>query len=585
MKEASAIDASTQAQAPLMPERRTKSTLKDRQAVPHPGVGDEVEAGAKNNQGVGKQKGTNSEAVRSPKPRVQPIAKNKVGAEIQNETAGSFEDPPMEKNRAKKKPGFEKEKIPSLIKLSRILLEEDHVAELAKPKVDGTGNEKAKQQQAKRAKGRGSLVKPTEKVQVPQEVKKPKCKDTSAAPNLIKASEQPVKRKLPLQAATLGSPSKHAKVKSSGPLKFADSLLPPQPYVELYIDGKLMRMCGADPACPTRVGERVGGVLLNLVPKSLIGDKIRTQECFQEVDWKYEVNCKAVERRAIIRALECWDYINKRHVRCNKDDFVQNFVASRMRKADAMQELQKDAIIKKIQQGYERHWRVQVGYVSSEDEDTAKDSSNQLEEYEKQGPAKLTVKVKKEERESDLVKIYDSSDEEEAKQDQEEAEHEGGEEKSEKEEEKSICEEGEEEEDEGGDEEGADDEEEGGDKPEEEGREGDKDYQDGSDGEKTDEGDGSTGDDEDSKDDGEGSGDDGKGGEEGDCAKSTDGSDEGDRIGAKVEEAKASSDKESTPEPSGGGGTPEGAVALASMKGSCTLGLCFTSMDTLLYVS
>ncbi|MCO5587990.1 hypothetical protein L7F22_041943, partial [Adiantum nelumboides] len=40
--------------------------------------------------------------------------------------------------------GSEKEKIPSLIELSRILLEEDRVAELPKPKVDGTGNEKAK---------------------------------------------------------------------------------------------------------------------------------------------------------------------------------------------------------------------------------------------------------------------------------------------------------------------------------------------------------------------------------------------------------------------------------------------------------
>ncbi|MCO5600519.1 hypothetical protein L7F22_054632 [Adiantum nelumboides] len=226
---------------------------------------DEVQLNSLIEQGAGKQKGTTSEVVRSPKPRVWPIAKKKVvpptekkkaekkqglgkgkekavfvgsqkpyenllaqktqDAEMQKETAGSSEGPCMEKKKAKKKPDFEKpkvtamsseavgsqithenfavekmqkEKIPSLIELSRMLLQEDHATELPKPKVDGTGDEKAKQQQAKRAKGKGSLVKPMEKVQVPKEVKKPKRKDASAAPNLIKASEQPMKRKLPL---------------------------------------------------------------------------------------------------------------------------------------------------------------------------------------------------------------------------------------------------------------------------------------------------------------------------------------------------------------------------------------------------
>ncbi|MCO5595691.1 hypothetical protein L7F22_049736 [Adiantum nelumboides] len=286
-------------------------------------------------------------------------------------------------------------------------------AELPKPNVDGTGNEKAKQQQAKKTKGKGSLVKPTEKVQVPKEVKKPKGKDTSAALNLSKASEQPVKKKLPLQAATLGSPSKRAKVGSSCP-----------PYIKLYIDGKLVQMCRADPACPSQ------------------NTKMENLHCVQR--------------------------------------------------------------------------RVRVGYVSIKDEDTVEDFSDQLEEYEKRGPAKPTVKVKKEEKESDLVEIYDSSDEEEVHEDQEEAEDEGGEEESGEKEEKSICEEGEEDDDEGGDEEGGDeegvdDEEEGGEKAKEEGRESDEDNEDGSDGEKTDEGHGSTGDDEDSKDDGKGSGDDGNG--------------------------------------------------------------------------
>ncbi|MCO5553805.1 hypothetical protein L7F22_007331 [Adiantum nelumboides] len=229
-------------------------------------------------------------------------------------------------------------------------------------------NEKAKQQQAKRAKEKGSLVKPTEKVQVPKEVKKPKRKDASAVPNLSKASEQPMKRKLPLQAATLGSLSKHAKVESSGP-------------------------------------------------------------------------------------------------------------------------------------------------------------------YERRRPAKLTKKVKKEEKESNLVEIYDSSDKEEAKQNQEEAEDEGEEEESGEEGEKSICEEGEEEEDEGRDEEGTDNEEEEGAKAKEEGRESD----DGSDGEKTDEGDGGTRDDEDSKDNGKGSRHDRKGDEEGDCAESMDKSDERDGIGVSMD--------------------------------------------------
>ncbi|MCO5593478.1 hypothetical protein L7F22_047492 [Adiantum nelumboides] len=470
MKEASATAAtakSTQAPVPLILERRTKSALEDRQAVPHPGVGDEAEAGANNNQGAGKQKETTSEAVRSPKPCVQPVAKNK-GVEQQKETAVPLKVPPIEIKKAEKKQG------------------------------------------SKRAKGKGSLVKSMEKVQVPKEVKKPKRKNASAAPNLSKASEQPMKRKLPLQAATVRPPSKRAKVKSSALLKSLDSLLPPKPYLELCIDGKLVRMCRADPACPTqntkmekrtrmmdhlrkqhgfnvaiptRVGGRVGGVSLNLIPKSSMRDQICTQECFWEVDRKYEVNRKAVERRAVIKPLECWDIINKRHLQCNKDDFVQNFVASQMRKADAMQELKKDTIIRKIRQGYECH-------------------------------------VQKEEKESDLVEIYDSSDEEEARHDQEEAKDEGEEEESGEEEEKSICEEGEEDEDEGGDEEGADDEKEDGEKAKEEGRE--------SDGEKTDEGDGGIGDDEDSKDDREGSEDDGKGDEEGDCAKSTDKSDEGD---------------------------------------------------------
>ncbi|MCO5596983.1 hypothetical protein L7F22_051054 [Adiantum nelumboides] len=128
---------------------------------------------------------------------------------------------------------------------------------------------------------------------------------------------------------------------------------------------------------------------------------------------------------------------------------------------------------------------------------------------------------------------------------------------------------------EGGDEEGVDDEEEGGEKAEKEGREIDEDYEDGRDGKKIDEGDGSIGDDEDSKDDEKDSGDDGNGDEKGDRAKSTDGSVEGDGVGASMDGSDEGDgvgwmveDKESTLEPSGGGGTPGEAVALSSMKGS-----------------
>ncbi|MCO5607386.1 hypothetical protein L7F22_061582 [Adiantum nelumboides] len=511
IKEASATAESTQAPVPLIPERRTKSASEGRQDVPRSGVGDEAEADANNNQ-----KGTTSKAVRSPKPRVQPIAKNK-GVEQQKETVVPSKVPPPEIKKAEKKQGvgkgrekvlsagFQKphEDIPAqktqvvpnkgkekVVSVGSqkphedILAEKTQGVEKGKETVGSSKDPRMEKKKgkkkpgSKKAKGKGSLVKPTEKVQVPKEVKKPKRKDASAAPNLSKASEQPMKRKLPLQAATVGSPSKH----------------------------------------------------------------------------------------------------------------VKNFVASRMRKADAMQELKNDAIIRKIRQGYERHRRVRVGYLLSEDEDTAEDSSDQLEEYEKRRPAKVIEKVKKEEKESDLVEIYDSSDEEEARQDQEEAEDEGKEEESGEKEEKSTCEEGEEEEDEGGDEEGADDEEEDGEKAEEEEREND--------GEKTDEADGGTGNDEDSKDDWEGSGDDGKGDEEGDCVESTDesdegdgigasmdGSDEGDGVGTKDEEAEASFDEEATAKQSGGGGTPRAAVALASMKESFALGLSFASMDSLLYVS
>ncbi|MCO5613472.1 hypothetical protein L7F22_067749 [Adiantum nelumboides] len=538
LKEASVTDATTQAQAPLIPERRTKLTAEGRQAVPRPGVGDEAEAGAKNNQGVGKQKGTTSEAVRSPKPHVQSIAKNKVGVEQQKEIAEpSKVPPPIERNKAEKKQGSENptEIAMSLEVVGSQIIHENSAGE-KKQNVVGRGSCcRAAKAQAKKTKGKGSLVKPTEK-----------------------------------------------------------------PYVELYIDGlidgKLVRMCRANPACPSRntkmekrtrmmdhlkkqhglnvaipttVGGRVGGVSLNLVPKSSIRDQIRTQERFQEVDRKYEVNRKAVERRAVIRALECWDCINKKHVRCSKDDFVTNFVASRMRKADAMQELKKDAIIRKIRQGYEHH------------------------------------------------------------EDREEAEDEGGEEKSGEEEEKSICQEGEEEEDEGGDEEGGYDEEEGGEKEEEEeggdeeggydeeeggekeeeeGIESDEENEDGSDGEKTDEGEGSIGDDEDSKDDGKGSaddgkgigddgkggsGDDGKGDEEGDHTESMDGSDEGDAVGASMDGSGSDErddvgwtveNEESTPEPSGGGGTPGAAIALASMKGRFSLGLSFISMEVIRFL-
>ncbi|MCO5558136.1 hypothetical protein L7F22_011713 [Adiantum nelumboides] len=378
MKEASAIAKSMQAPIPLIPERRTKSASKDRQAVPRPSVGDEAEAGANNNQGVGKGR-EKAVPVRSQKPHedipaqktqvVSNKGKEKVvsvgsqklhedilaektqGVEKGKETAGSSEDPRMEKKKGKKKPGSEK---PKETGMSSEAIESQIIHEHSVVK---------KMQGSKKAKGKGSLVKPMEKVQVPKEVEKPKQKDASVAPNLSKASEQPMKRKLPLQAVTVGSPSKHVKVKSLAP----------------------RRVC--------------------------------------------------------------------------------------------------------------------VGYLLSEYEDTAEDSFDQLEEYEKRRLAKLTKKVKKEGKESNLVEIYDNSDEEEVKQDQEEAKDEG------EEEEKSICEEGEEEEDEGGDEEGADDEEEDGEKAEEQGRE--------SDGEKIDEGDGGTGDDKDSKDDGEGSGDDGKGDEEG----------------------------------------------------------------------
>ncbi|MCO5577100.1 hypothetical protein L7F22_030922 [Adiantum nelumboides] len=323
---------------------------------------------AEKNQGLGKGK-EKSVSVGSQKPHEDILAQKTQGFEKPTETAMSLEvvgSQIIRKNFAgEKKQVPEKGKIPSLIEFSRMLLEEDRATELPK-------------QQAKKTKGKGLLVKPTEKVQVPKEVKKPKGKDTSALPNLSKASEQPVKkRKLPLQAATLGSPSKRAKFGSSGPL-------------------------------------------------------------------------------------------------C----------------------LPSNARVYTVQR------RVRVGYVSIEDEDTTEDSLDQLEEYEKRGLAKQTVKVKKEEKASDLVEIYDSSDEEEVQEDREEAEDEGGEEESGEEEEKSIFQEVEEEEDEGGDEEGVDYEEEGGEKAKEEGGESDEEDEDGSDGKKNDEGEGSNRDDEDRKDDG-----------------------------------------------------------------------------------
>ncbi|MCO5592704.1 hypothetical protein L7F22_046707 [Adiantum nelumboides] len=417
-------------------------------------------------QGVEQQKEI-AEPSKVPPPIERNKAEKKQGAEIQKETAESFEDPRMQKKKGNKKLGYEKPiertmsskvvgsqiihensagekkqgpkkgKMPLLIEFSKMLLKGDRTAELPK-------------QQAKKTKGKGLLVKPTEKVQVPKEVKKPKGKDTSAPPNLSKAGEQPVKRKLHLQAATLGSPSKQA--------------------------------------------------------------------------WE---------------GWKLWSH-----------------------------------------------------------EDLAEDSLDQLEEYEKRRLAKQTIRVKKEEKASDLVEIYDSSDEEEVQEDREEAKDEGGEEESGEEEEKSICQEGEEEEDEGGDEEGGDDEEEGGEKAEEEGRESDEENKDGSDGEKIDEGEGSTGDDEDSKDDGKGSGDDGKGSGDdgkgsgdGDRAESMDGSDEGDGVttdGSGSDEKDGVGwtveDEQSTPEPSGGGGTPGAAIALASMKGGFSLGLSFISMEVIRFL-
>ncbi|MCO5557842.1 hypothetical protein L7F22_011414 [Adiantum nelumboides] len=593
--------------------------------------------------GAGKQKGTTSEAVRSPKPHVQSIAKNKVGgeqqkeiaepskvfppternkaeknqgAEIQKKTAGAFEDPCMQKKKANKKSGYEKptETTMSSEVVGSQIIHENSSGE-KKQNVVGRGSCcRAAKATSKEDKGEGFACESHGEGASAQGSEEAQGEDTSAPPNLSKASEQPVKRKLPLQAATLGSPSKRAKVESSGHLKSADLLLPSQLYVELYIDGKLVRMCRADLACPsrntkmekrtrmmdhlkkqhglnvaipTKVGGRVGGVSLNLVPKSSIRDRIRTQR-FQEVDQKYEVNWKAVERTTVIKALSVGIASTRSMSDAARMILSQIFVASRMRKANAMQELKKDAIITKIRQGYKRHRRVQVGYVSTKDEDTAEDSLDQLEEYEKRRPTKQTVKVKKEEKASDLVKIYDSSDEEEVQEDQEEAEDEGGEEESGEEAEKSICQQEE--------------------KAKEEGRESDEENEDGSDGEKIDEGEGSIGDDEDSKDDGKGSGDDekgsgdggkgdsgddGKGDEEEDRAESMDGSDEGDRVGASTDGSGSDErdgvgwtveDEESTPEPRGGGGTPGVAVDLASMKRRFSLGLSSTSMEVIRFL-
>ncbi|MCO5594784.1 hypothetical protein L7F22_048817 [Adiantum nelumboides] len=315
MKEASAINATTQAQAPLIPERRTQLTAEDTQAVPHPGVGDEAEADAKNNQCAGKQKGTTSEAVRSPKPHVQSIAKNKV----QKETAEpSKVPPPTERNKAERKQGLGKRK------------EKAVSVRPQKPHED-------------------ILAQKTQGVEIQKET--------------AGSSEDPRMQK------------KKAKKK----------------------------------------------------PRAMSSEAVGSQIIHEN---------SAAEKKQVYTV-------------CS---------------------------------------RVFELAVSTEDEDTAEDSSDQIEEYEKRGPAKRTVKVKKEEKESNLVEIYDSSDEKEVQEDQEEAEYEGGEEESGEEEEKSICEEGEEEENEGGDEEGVDDEEEGGEKAEEEGRESDEDNEDGSDGEKTDEG-------------------------------------------------------------------------------------------------
>ncbi|MCO5562555.1 hypothetical protein L7F22_016183 [Adiantum nelumboides] len=313
IKEASATAESTQAPVPLIPERRTKSASKDRQAVPRPGVGDEAEAGANNNQGAGKQKGTTSGAVRSPKPRVQLIAKNKMGVEQQKETV-----------------------VPS--------------------KGVGKGREKA------------VLV----GSQKPHE-------------NILAQKTQVVPNKGKEKVVSVRSQKPHEDIlteKTQGVEKSKET--------------------AEDPRMEKKKGKKKPG---------------------SEKPKETGMSSEAIESQII----------------------------------------HEHSAVEKMQRC------VRVGYLSSKDEDTAEDSSDQLEEYEKRRPAKLTEKVKKEEKESDLVEIYDSSDEEEARQDQEEAEDEGEEEESGEEEEKSICEEGEEEEDEGGDEEGADDKEEDGEKAEEEG--------------------------------------------------------------------------------------------------------------------
>ncbi|MCO5604291.1 hypothetical protein L7F22_058456 [Adiantum nelumboides] len=92
----------------------------------------------------------------------------------------------------------------------------------------------------------------------------------------------------------------------------ADPLKSLQPYVELYVDGKIVRMCRADPACPSRntwmekrqhmvdhvrkkhglrveiphrVRGRVTGAPLNPIPMSTQRDRLQVTKLFEDMDY------------------------------------------------------------------------------------------------------------------------------------------------------------------------------------------------------------------------------------------------------------------------------------------------------------
>ncbi|KAI5065850.1 hypothetical protein GOP47_0018474 [Adiantum capillus-veneris] len=152
------------------------------------------------------------------------------------------------------------------------------------------GHEVEKQSKVASEKGKGKL----------QLQEKPKKNAIIATTKEAKGSKRKL---LEVEGAGSGSTSKRTK-----------------PYAELYVDGKLVRMCRADPACPSRNTRmdkrqhRVTSASLNPIPMSTQRDRLRVTERFEDVDRKYELSHKAIQARALIRVLKAWDSINKKKV-------------------------------------------------------------------------------------------------------------------------------------------------------------------------------------------------------------------------------------------------------------------------------